>query len=72
MFAETDLRVAKRTTIKGRVNFEFAAEALNVFNQVNYVPNGQASSGTLTNYLVTTATGTNPARVIQLVSRINW
>jgi len=72
MFAETDLRVAKRTTIKGRVSFEFAAEALNVFNQVNYVPNGQASSPTLTHYLVSTATGTNAARVIQLVSRINW
>ena len=72
MFQQTDLRLAKRTQIVGRVNFEFAAEALNVFNQANFVPNGQSSSTTLNNWRVTTLTGTNTARVIQLVSRINW
>jgi hypothetical protein len=71
-FSQSDLRVAKRTTIKGRVNFEFAAEALNVFNKANFVPNGEASSTTLSDYRVTTLTGTNTSRVIQLVSRINW
>ena len=72
MFQQTDLRLAKRTQIVGRVNFEFAAEALNVFNQANFVPNGQSTSTTLNNWRVTTLTGTNTARVIQLVSRINW
>ena len=38
LFQQTDLRLAKRTQIVGRVNFEFAAEALNVFNQANFVP----------------------------------
>ena len=71
-FAQSDLRVAKRTLIKGRVNFEFAAEALNVFNKANFVPNGTVTSSTLSDYRVTGLTGTNTARVIQLVSRINW
>ena len=72
VFQQTDLRIAKRTQIAGRVNFEFAAETLNVFNTANFNPNGQASSTTRNNYLVGGLTGTNTARVIQLVSRINW
>ena len=71
-FSQSDLRVAKRTVIKGRVNFEFAAEALNVFNKANFVPNGTVTSTTLSDYRVTGLTGTNTSRVIQLVSRINW
>ena len=71
-FAQTDLRIAKRTTIKGRVNFEFAAEALNVFNKANFVPNDEVGSDDRTDYLVTGLTGTNTARAIQLVTRINW
>jgi len=71
-FYQSDLRIGKRTQIVGRVNFEFAAEMLNVFNKANFVPQDEASSSTLNNYLVTTLTGTNTSRVIQLVSRINW
>ena len=70
-FQQYDLRLAKRTLIKGRVNFEFSAEALNVFNNQNFVPVSGISS-TLSNYEVTGLTGTNTSRVIQLVSRINW
>jgi len=72
LFEQSDLRIAKRTNITGRINFEIAAEALNVFNTANFVPNGEADSSTLTNYLVTGLTGTNTSRVIQIVSRINW
>jgi hypothetical protein len=72
LFQQSDLRVAKRTQIVGRVNFEFAAEMLNVFNHPNFVPNGQSTSTTLNNWRVTGLTGTNTSRVIQLVSRINW
>ena len=72
MFEQSDLRIAKRTTLVGRVNLELSAEALNVFNTANFVPNGTAASATLTNFLVTGLTGTNTSRVIQLVSRINW
>jgi hypothetical protein len=72
MFHQSDLRLAKRTQIVGRVNFEFSAEMLNVFNTANFVPNGTGNSNVLTDYLVTGLTGTNTARVVQLVSRINW
>ena len=59
-------------TSTGRVNFEFSAEMLNVFNTANFVPDDTANSTTLNNYLVTALTGTNTSRTIQLVSRINW
>ncbi|HEX6973200.1 MAG TPA: TonB-dependent receptor [Vicinamibacterales bacterium] len=72
VFWESDLRVSKRTPIVGRVSIEFAAEALNVFNHANFVPDNTNDSATLTNYLVTGLTGTNTARVLQIVSRINW
>ena len=71
MFRQFDLKVAKRTQIKGRANLEFSAEALNVFNHANFVPVGGIGS-TLSSYEVTGLTGTNTARVVQLVSRINW
>jgi hypothetical protein len=67
-----DLRVSKQTRIAGRVNVEFAAEMLNVFNHANFTPDDTVDSATLSNYRVTGLTGTNTARVIQLVSRINW
>jgi hypothetical protein len=71
-FYQSDLRVSKQTRIVGRVNVEFAAEALNVFNHANFVPDDTVNSSTLADYLVTGVTGTNGSRVIQLVSRINW
>ncbi len=71
-FWEADLRVSKRTAVVSRVNIELAVEALNVFNHANFVPDNTVNSATLSNYLVTGLTGTNQARVIQLVSRINW
>ena len=44
---------------------------LNVFNNANFVPVGGIGA-TLGNYEVTGLTGTNTARVIQLVTRFNW
>jgi hypothetical protein len=72
MFQQFDMRLAKRTQIVGRVNVEFSAEALNLFNKANFVPVATFSGSTLSGYYVTGLTGTNQARVIQLVSRINW
>jgi hypothetical protein len=57
--------------IVGRTNFEFRLEMLNAFNNANFVPVGGIGS-TLNNYEVTGLTGTNTARVLQLVSRFNW
>lgn len=78
-FAQSDLRVAKRTQIIGRVNFEISAEALNVFNKANFVPvtvpTGTTATTvptTLANWRVTGLTGTNTSRVVQIVSRLNW
>jgi hypothetical protein len=71
IFQQHDLRISKRTKFASRGDFEFAIEALNMFNNVNFVPVGGIGS-TLANYEVTALTGTNNARVIQLVTRINW
>ena len=71
MFQQHDIRVSKRTRIVGRIDFEFAAEMLNAFNQANFVPVGGIGS-TLANFEVTTLTGTNTSRVIQIVTRLNW
>ena len=80
MFRQFDLRFSKRTKLVGRTDFEVAAEMLNAFNQANFVPVGIGSSSqannplgnTISSYEVTALTGTNNARVIQLVTRINW
>jgi hypothetical protein len=71
MFQQHDIRISKRTTIVGRVNFEFAAEFLNAFNHANFVPVGGLGSD-IADYEVTGLTGTNTSRVVQLVTRINW
>jgi hypothetical protein len=71
VFEQTDIRISKRTRIAGRVNFEFAAEALNAFNRANFTP-VVGNSSTLSNWQVTGLSGQNTARTIQLVSRLNW
>jgi hypothetical protein len=71
MFQQHDLRISKRTRIVGRTDVEFAVETLNLFNKANFVP-VRGIGSTLANYEVTTLTGTNTSRTIQLVSRINW
>ena len=77
MFRQFDFRFSKRTKIGGGTDLELAAEMLNAFNQANFVPVGIGNSGatqgnTIANYEVTTLTGTNTSRVIQLVMRLNW
>ena len=72
MFEQTDLRIAKRTQIVGRVNFEIAGEALNVFNRANFTPIAEFDSATLADYRVTGLSGNNTSRTVQIVSRINW
>ena len=71
-FQQHDIRFAKRTTIAGNVNFEFAAEMLNALNQANFTPVSGIGSNTLTGYQVTALSGTNTSRVIQIVARVNW
>ena len=71
LFRIFDLRISKRTELVGRTNLEFAIEALNVFNLANFTPVGGIGSN-IASYEVTGLTGTNGARVIQLVGRFNW
>jgi hypothetical protein len=71
MLQQHDFSVAKRVKVVGRTNVEFRLEMLNVFNNVNFVPVGGLGA-TIGNYEVTGLTGTNTARVIQLVGRFNW
>jgi hypothetical protein len=76
LFQQHDIRFSKRTAIVGRVNFEFAAEMLNAFNQPNFLPisgiTNNASATTIGGYQLIALQGTNQARVIQIVTRVNW
>jgi hypothetical protein len=71
LFQQHDISVAKRIGLFGSANVELRLEMLNAFNQHNFVPVGDISDDP-SDYLVTGLTGTNQARVIQIVSRINW
>jgi hypothetical protein len=81
MLQEHDISISKRVRLVGRSNFEFRLEMLNAFNHANFLPvSGIAAAqanqlpvgSTVGNYEVTGLNGINNARVIQLVSRINW
>lgn len=69
---ETDLSVVKMVKLFGHVRGEFHVEALNVFNNINFVPVGGVGGTQLSNYETTALTGITAARVVQLVSRITW
>ncbi|MBI3262109.1 MAG: hypothetical protein HYZ58_03035, partial [Acidobacteria bacterium] len=74
-----DFSVVKRVQFWGRVNGEFRVDVLNAFDNVNFAPVGgmsitsnRADGSNPDGYEMTGLTGTNTARVIQLVSRIRW
>jgi hypothetical protein len=77
LFSRWDMRIKKGFPIKGRVNFEFMAEVLNVFDNINFnhSVNFDAEEDT---FRVTSAytdinTTFDPGgRIGQLVWRINW
>jgi hypothetical protein len=70
-FHNYDLSIVKRIPIVGRVVGEFRIEALNVFNNVNFAPVAGISNDQ-DDWEVTGLTGTNTARVVQLVTRISF
>jgi hypothetical protein len=79
MFKQFDLSVLKRIDIVGRVTAEIRLDALNVFNNVNFAPvsgltftTNRAFGDAAAAYEVSELTGTNTARVVQIVSRIRW
>jgi outer membrane receptor protein involved in Fe transport len=72
LFQQYDIRVSKRTAIVRSVNFEVAAEMLNAFNHANFTPVAGVGSSTIAGYQLTGLQGTNTARVVQIVMRVNW
>jgi hypothetical protein len=79
LFKQIDLSIAKRIEIAGTINAEFRIDALNVFNHVNFAPvsgltatTNRMSGAAQNAYEVTGLTGTNTARVLQIVSRVRW
>jgi hypothetical protein len=72
MFQQHDLRIAKRTSVVGRTNIEFAAQMLNVFNHPNFLAVGGIGGTTIDGYRVTGLQGQDTARIIQLEVRFNW
>jgi Carboxypeptidase regulatory-like domain/TonB dependent receptor/TonB-dependent Receptor Plug Domain len=71
-FKEVDISIMKLLPIVKRVTAEFRIEMLNAFNSVNYVPVTGVGNTTAAGFEVGGLTGTNTARVVQLVSRISW
>jgi hypothetical protein len=71
-FQQHDIRIAKRTTLIGRTNIEFAAQLLNAFNHPNFLAVGGIGNTTLAGYQVTGLQGQEGSRVIQMEVRFNW
>ena len=72
LFQQHDISFAKQTKVVGHTNAEIRIEMLNAFNHPNFTPVGGIGGTTLTGYQVTSLSGTNTSRVIQLVFRFNW
>jgi hypothetical protein len=72
MYKQFDLAVSKRIALFGNANFEFRAEALNVFNNVNFEPEDGIGGDAFNDYEVGGFLGQNVSRVIQLIARINF
>lgn len=71
MFQQHDISLSKRIRLVGKTNLELRLEALNVFNNTNFVP-VRGLGNQITSYEVTGLTGTNTARTTQIVLRFNW
>jgi hypothetical protein len=72
-----DLSAVKRTTLFGRTNFEFRAELLNAFNNINYVAVAQTGNSATSNQVTAAARDVNNTqnpggRLVQFVWRVTW
>ena len=77
LFSRWDMRLKKRFPITGRVNVEFMAEVLNVFDNINFNHNVDYEDGQDTFRVTSAYTDINTTfdpggRIGQLVWRINW
>ena len=76
-FVRFDMSASKRIQIARTVNFEFRAEFLNAFNNINFIPvataSAAASMGQVTTAYTDSSNTQDPGgRLVQLVFRINW
>ncbi|MEX2663040.1 MAG: TonB-dependent receptor, partial [Vicinamibacterales bacterium] len=77
LFSRWDMRLKKRIPITGRVNVEFMAEVLNVFDTINFNHSVNAGGGQNAFRVTSAFTDINTTfdpggRIGQLVWRINW
>ena len=77
LFSRWDMRIKKRFPIHGRVNVEFMAEMLNVFDTINFnhsvnVNGGQDTFRVTSAYTDINTTFDPGGRIGQLVWRVNW
>ncbi len=77
-FVRFDLSAVKRTQLVGRSNFEFRAEFINAFNNVNFTPVSNFPTTIATFNQVTdgyrdvNSTQDPGGRLVQFVFRVNW
>ena len=77
-----DLSAVKRTRLVGRSNFEFRAEFINAFNNVNFTPVVPGNTSTdysaaafeqvTAGYRDVNSTQDPGGRLVQFVFRVNW
>lgn len=72
-----DLSAVKRTTLFGRTNFEFRAELLNAFNNINFISLAQTGNSATINQITAAARDVNNTqnpggRLVQFVWRVTW
>jgi hypothetical protein len=77
LFSRWDMRLTKRFPITGRLNVEFTAEVLNVFDTINFNHvvgpfTGENTFRVTTAYTDINTTNDPGGRIGQLVWRINW
>jgi hypothetical protein len=76
-FVRFDLSAVKRTPLIGRSNFEFRAEFINAFNNVNFTPVAQTGTSLTQNQVTAGYRDVNNTqdpggRLVQFVFRVNW
>ena len=76
-FVRFDLSAVKRVNLVGRSNFEFRAELLNAFNNINFTPVSQTGTSATQNqitegYRDVNGTQDPGGRLVQFVFRFNW
>jgi hypothetical protein len=72
-----DLSIVKRITLYGHTNFEFHADAINAFNNINFTPVAQASSSATINQITAAQRDVNNTqnpggRLIQFAFRVTF